>query len=147
MNTIENITKEELLVLFKKYMDHVEDMEGTKFLYGNSLSNKYFTEEEKNILFKIDTLLTMNNHGKELERIANNILENSDVKPNFTNRCFMNTLIIFQNALMDKMWDNQEFDKMPLSDSLNMVEACGNELHKLIHTYTGLDTHKIDDFL
>ena len=89
----------------------------------------------------------MNNHEKELERIANNILENSDVKPNFTNRSFMNALIIFQNALMDKMWDNQEFDKMPLSDRLNMVEACGNELHKLIHTYTGLDTHKIDEFL
>ena len=89
----------------------------------------------------------MNNNEKELERIANNILENNDVKPNFTNRSFMNALIIFQNALMDKMWDNQEFDKMPLSDRINMAEACGNELHKLIHTYTGLDTHKFDDFL
>ena len=56
MKTMENITKEELLILFKKYMDHVEDMEGTNFLYGNSLSNKDFTEEEKSILFKIDTL-------------------------------------------------------------------------------------------
>ena len=89
----------------------------------------------------------MNNHEKELELIANNFLVNHGIKPNFTNRSFMNVLIIFQNALMDKMWDNQEFDKMPLSDRMNMSEACGKELHKLIHTYTGLDPHKIDEFL
>jgi hypothetical protein len=59
----------------------------------------------------------------------------------------MNTIIIFQNALMDKMYDNQNYDGMDIEDRLKMVETCGNELRKLIHTYTGLDTHKIEDFL
>ena len=56
-------------------------------------------------------------------------------------------MIIFQNALMDKMYDNQNYDNMDIEDRLKMVETCGNELRKLIHTYTGLDTHKIEDFL
>jgi hypothetical protein len=86
---------------------------------------------------------------KLTEFIANTILaQSSNVeKPNFTNRHFMNTIIIFQNALMDKMYDNQNYDGMDIEDRLKMVETCGNELRKLIHTYTGLDTHKIEDFL
>ena len=86
---------------------------------------------------------------KLTEFIANTILAQSGNvgKPNFTNRHFMNTIIIFQNALMDKMYDNQNYDGMDIEDRLKMVETCGNELRKLIHTYTGLDTHKIEDFL
>jgi hypothetical protein len=86
---------------------------------------------------------------KLTEFIANTILAQSGnvEKPNFTNRHFMNTIIIFQNALMDKMYDNQNYDGMDIEDRLKMVETCGNELRKLIHTYTGLDTHKIEDFL
>jgi hypothetical protein len=86
---------------------------------------------------------------KLTEFIANTILAQSGnvEKPNFTNRHFMNTIIIFQNALMDKMYDNQNYDDMDIEDRLKMVETCGNELRKLIHTYTGLDTHKIEDFL
>jgi hypothetical protein len=86
---------------------------------------------------------------KLTEFIANTILAQSGnvEKPNFTNRHFMNTIIIFQNALMDKMYDNQNYDDMDIEDRLKMVETCGNELRKLIHTFTGLDTHKIEDFL
>jgi hypothetical protein len=86
---------------------------------------------------------------KLTEFIANTILAQMGnvEKPNFTNRHFMNTIIIFQNALMDKMYDNQNYDGMDIEDRLKMVETCGNELRKLIHTFTGLDTHKIEDFL
>jgi hypothetical protein len=59
----------------------------------------------------------------------------------------MNSIIIFQTALMDKIWDNQDFDGMAMEDRMKMVENCGMELRKLIHTYTGLDTHKFEDFL
>jgi hypothetical protein len=48
---------------------------------------------------------------------------------------------------MDKIWDNQDFDGMAMEDRMKMVENCGMELRKLIHTYTGLDTHKFKDFL
>ena len=59
----------------------------------------------------------------------------------------MNATIIFQTALMDKMFDNQDYDEMDIDDRMKMTESCGLELRKLIHTYTGLDTHKIEEFL
>ena len=95
----------------------------------------------------------MNAYKLELETIANGLLNQqidndpSDIKPNYSNRDFMNTILIFQTALMDKLYDNQEYDKMDFGDRLQMAESCGMELRKLIHTYTGLDTHKIEEFL
>ena len=89
-------------------------------------------------------------YKKELEIIATSILnQNAEgaTKQNYSNRDFMNTLIIFQTALMDKMYNNQDYDKMDLKNRSEMAIKCGMELRKLIHTYTGLDTHKIEDFL
>ena len=60
----------------------------------------------------------MRTYKQELEIIANDILnqnaeaKGNENKPNYSNRDFMNALIIFQTALMDKMWDNQNYDKM-----------------------------------
>jgi hypothetical protein len=95
----------------------------------------------------------MRTHKEALEFIASDFLEQNaaaqgmENKPNYTNREFMNSIIIFQTALMDKIWDNQDFDGMAMEDRMKMVENCGMELRKLIHTYTGLDTHKFEDFL
>ena len=95
----------------------------------------------------------MRSYKKELEFIANDILEQNanakgnENKPNYSNRDFMNATIIFQTALMDKMFDNQDYDDMSIEDRMNMAESCGNELRKLIHTYTGLDTHDVDKFI
>ena len=95
----------------------------------------------------------MRTYKKELEVIANDLLNQSAYytgnknKPNYTNRDFMNALIIFQTALMDKMYDNQNYDKMDIENRLKMAEKCGLDLHKFIHTYTGLDTHDFENFL
>lgn len=95
----------------------------------------------------------MRTYKNELEEIANDLLtqnaeaKGNENKPNYTNRQFMNAVIIFQTALMDKMYDNQDYDKMDIENRLKMAESCGLDLRKLIHTYTGLDTHKLDDFL
>ena len=93
----------------------------------------------------------MRSYKKELEIIADDILsqnaESKGYKPNYSNRDFMNTVIIFQTALMDKMYDVQNFDRMPIDDRMRMAESCGMELRKLIHTYTGLDTHKVEEFI
>ena len=95
----------------------------------------------------------MRTYNKELEIIASDILEQNaeaignENKPNYTNREFMNCLIIFQTALMDKMYDNQEYDKMSIEDRSNMATQCGLDLRKLIHTYTGLDTHNFEEFV
>lgn len=95
----------------------------------------------------------MRAYKQELEIIANDLLtQNAEAtgdenKPNYTNREFMNAVIIFQTALMDKMYDNQDYDNMNVEDRMKMAESCGLELRKLIHTYTGLDTHKFEQFL
>lgn len=90
---------------------------------------------------------------KEMEAIANTMLDQNvravggENKPNYSNRDFMNATIIFQNALMDKMWDNMVFDGMSMEDREAMAISCGLELRKLIFTYTGLDTHRFEDFV
>lgn len=89
----------------------------------------------------------------ELEAIASSLLsQNAEArkgenKPNYSNRDFLNTLIIFQTALMDKMYDIQEHDGMGVEERIKMATRCGEDLRKLIHVYTGLDTHKFEEFL
>ena len=89
----------------------------------------------------------MRTYKLELELIANDILNQNATnpsKPNYSNRDFFYALIIFQNALMDKMFDNQNFDKMDIEDRKKMAFKCGEDLRKFIHTYTGIDTHDIE---
>ena len=91
-------------------------------------------------------------HELFLEMIATSYLDQNTkkegaTKPHYSNREFMNTLIIFQTALMDKMWDNQDYDKMDYENRMSMCRSCGEDLRKLIHTYTGLDTHNFEEFL
>lgn len=95
----------------------------------------------------------MRSYKKELEFIASDILDQNaeaignENKPNYSNRDFMNCLIIFQTALMDKMYNNQDFDDMGIQQRMEMATQCGYDLRKLIHTYTGLDTHNFEDFV
>ena len=76
----------------------------------------------------------MRSYKKELEIIATDILNQNAVakgnenKPNYSNRDFMNTLIIFQTALMDKMWDLQEKEKTDIKDRENWAVKCGLDL-------------------
>jgi len=94
-----------------------------------------------------------NNHSKDLEVLGNSFLKQAvnaklgENKPNYTNRDFMNALIIFQNALMDKMFDNQNYLDMDLIDREQMAINCGNELRDFVLKYTGLNTSNIDEFL
>jgi len=95
----------------------------------------------------------MRTYRKELEQIANDLLDQNvkaradENKPNYSNRDFMNALIIFQTALMDKVWDNMDLDNMSFEERLKMAKSCGLELRKFIHTYTSLDVHDIEKFI
>jgi len=92
----------------------------------------------------------MNHCSGILELLATHILNensNGNSKPNYSNRDFMNACIIFQNALMDKMYDLQDAENIAQDDRLNMAENAGYELRRLIKTYTGLDTHQHENFL
>ena len=94
-----------------------------------------------------------NNHSKDLDKLANSFLEQSvnaklgENKPNYTNRDFMNALIIFQNALMDKMFDNQNYIEMNFEERAKMAINCGHDLRDFILKYTGLNPSNIDEFL
>ena len=85
----------------------------------------------------------MRTHNKEIETIAMDLLSQSGEKPNYSNNDLLNTILIFQTALMDKLFDNQNYLNMSLDDRCIMAENCGNELREFILKYTGLDTFKI----
>jgi len=85
----------------------------------------------------------MNPYEPILKEIAAGLLENAEHKPNFSNDALLDALLIFQTVLFDKVHDLQTDEKMKLKYGLQMAESLGNELRKLIHTYTGLDTHEL----
>ena len=94
-----------------------------------------------------------NNHSKDLALLANSFLKQAinaklgENKPNYTNRDFFNVLIIFQNALMDKMFDNQNYIGMNYEERAEMAMNCGYDLRDFILKYTGLNPSNIDEFL
>lgn len=69
--------------------------------------------------------------------------EEHAVKPNYTREGFRAALHIFMSALMDKMFELQQEEKMPMEDALNMAESAGFELSKLIKVYTNIDTAEL----
>ena len=86
-------------------------------------------------------------HSKELEQIATSILSQHGSKPGYTNRDFFNTLIIFNCALVDKIYDNQDKIGMEIDDRLDMVNNCGTEMRNLILKYTGIDTFDVKQLI
>lgn len=89
----------------------------------------------------------MQNYSNIIDLVAKGLLIQSGQKPNYSNRNFMNATIIFETALIDKMFDYQNEDNMSEEDRINMAISCGKAFRKFIHTYTGLNTNKIEDFL
>ena len=85
----------------------------------------------------------MINYGGALRIISNELLNQSDDKPYYTDEEVFAITYIFATAVMDRMYDLQQREKISLSDSGLMAEAAGNDIRKLIKTYTGLDTHNI----
>jgi hypothetical protein len=85
----------------------------------------------------------MNPYEPILKEIATGLLEVAEIKPNYSDDAMLNATLIFQSVFMDKIYDNQNFDNMDMEDRIKMVQTAGEELRKLIHTYTGLDLHKL----
>ena len=85
----------------------------------------------------------MNPYEPILEAIAKGLLEVAEIKPNFTDNALLNATLIFESVFMDKVFDCMQGDGISQEDQLKMVQSAGEELRKLIHTYTGLDTHEL----
>ena len=79
--------------------------------------------------------------------ITTSILSQHGSKPGYTNRDFFNTLLIFNCALVDKIYDNQDKIGMDLQDRMDMVNNCGTEMRNLILKYTGIDTLNVEEML
>lgn len=75
-----------------------------------------------------------------LKEIVSGLLETAEIKPNFSDNAFLDSILIFQTVFMDKVYDCQEYDKMEHKQRLKMVNSAGNNLRELIKTYTGIDT-------
>lgn len=50
---------------------------------------------------------------------------------------------IFMSILMTKAWELQEEEEMDFEDRINMVTKTGQDLRKLVKTYTGIDTYDL----
>jgi hypothetical protein len=85
----------------------------------------------------------MNPYEPILSELATRLLDTAEVKQNFSNNAFLDSIIIFETVFMDKLYDCQNYDNMNLEDRLKMVDFAAKDLVKLIHTYTGLDTIKL----
>ena len=79
------------------------------------------------------------NHKLALDLVATHLLFDQ-TKQNYSDRDMFNITLIFNTALMDKMYELQDEYGMSIEERLEMTEQCGKELKKLIHTYTGIDT-------
>lgn len=81
-----------------------------------------------------------------LEEISETIIEfnvYNGSKPNYTEDAFRAATNIFMSVLMDKMWEFQEKEGMPMDIRGEMSESAGNSLKNLIKKYTDIDTHKM----
>lgn len=45
---------------------------------------------------------------------------------------------------MDKIFELQEDGNISIEDRINMIQKVGEDIRKLIKTYTDIDTHKLD---
>jgi len=78
---------------------------------------------------------------KEIEDTLWEFEENNGGKPNYTQEGFQGAIKIFMSVLMDKMWELQEGEEISLADRLKMSQRAGEDLRKLVKTYTDIDTN------
>lgn len=81
-----------------------------------------------------------------LQEIENTLWEfeaNGGSKPNFTAEGFRAALKIFMSALLDKIWELQTDESIDQKTREGMAEKAGQEMRKLIKTYTNIDAHDL----
>lgn len=64
-------------------------------------------------------------------------------KPNYTIEGFRAGVKIFMSILIDKIWELQESENIDMEDRINMANKVGEEIRKLIKTYTNIDCHEL----
>lgn len=78
-----------------------------------------------------------------LVEIEETLWEANGIKPDFTPEATRAACKIFITVLMDKMFDLQEQEEMPIEDRENMAIKLGTEIRNLVKTYANIDTFKM----
>ena len=71
-------------------------------------------------------------------------------RPEYTIEGFRGAIKIFMSVLLDRMYQYQDENNLPIDWRCKMAEKAGQEVRSLIAEYTGIDSHdlyktKIDD--
>lgn len=80
---------------------------------------------------------------KQLSGILNDLANATlmiEEKPDLSIKDFMNTVLIFNFVFSDQMFNLMEKEGLCMEDREKMAEKAGNDLMKLIKTYTDIDT-------
>lgn len=78
-----------------------------------------------------------------LEEIEMTLIEfeaNINSQPKFTDKALRSATKIFMAVVLDEMFELQFNEGMAIEDRCNMAQKCGEEIRKIIKTYTGKDT-------
>lgn len=67
----------------------------------------------------------------------------NSMKPEYTIEGFRAALKIFISAMLDKIWELQTDENIEQADRENMAQKCGEDVRKLVKTYTNIDTHNL----
>ena len=65
---------------------------------------------------------------------------NGGEKPDYPIEGFKATIKIFISVLMDKIWELQTNERMPIEERMKMAQKCGEDVRALVKTYTDIDT-------
>lgn len=63
--------------------------------------------------------------------------------PMFTDDGMRASIKIFMSVLMDRMWRLQRNENMSMEDRMKMAETLGSEMHKMVKTFTDIDTKEL----
>ena len=81
-----------------------------------------------------------------LEEIENTLWEfeaNSGLKPCYTDNGFRAGIKIFMSVILDKMWELQSNEDIDIKVREDMAQKAGEDIRKLIKTYTDIDTYNL----
>lgn len=79
----------------------------------------------------------------EIENVLWDFEENGGLKPEYGKDGFRAAIKIFMSVIMDKMWELQEVESLSIEDRCNMANKVGEDIRKLVKTYTDIDTHDL----
>lgn len=76
---------------------------------------------------------------KEIEDTLWEFEANRGVAPNYPDKALASSTKIFMSVMLDKMWKLQQKENMDMKVRGEMAQRLGEEIRKLIKTYTDIE--------